>query len=323
MATSLPSDFKIVDSIFQMALTETLAQNADAFNAATNGAFSLDVPEAKTGFLERIAFHKAITDGAVSRRDITSISAATSIKLEQGEIVRPKLDRKIGPIDLTLASLTKIGSTVDGVSLTVGDQAAKGISLDMVNTGLGVAAQAMINLGSTAVYDGTAGTMTHAKLVEGLKLFGDRAKDIVCWVMHSKVAFDLLGLSISSGITNIADVAIMQGTTGALGRPILITDSADLILDTTTDQYYTLGLTAGGISAQFTEAANMTSTLVTGLENLVQRFQGEYAWNLGLKGYAWTTGTTSPSQAAVKTGSNWTKAATSLKDTAGVLIKTV
>ena len=62
---------------------------------------------------------------------------------------------------------------------------------------------------------------------------------------------------------------------------------------------------------------------VTGLENLVVRLQGEFAYNLGVKGFKWDTanGGANPSDAAVGTGTNWDAAVSSYKDYAGIVIQ--
>ena len=69
------------------------------------------------------------------------------------------------------------------------------------------------------------------------------------------------------------------------------------------------------------EERQVVSDLITGLENLVMRVQGEYAFNVGVKGYKWNT-TANPADAALATGANWTKVATSDKSTAGVMLIT-
>lgn len=49
--------------------------------------------------------------------------------------------------------------------------------------------------------------------------------------------------------------------------------------------------------------------------------QVDYTFGLSLKGYTWdeSNGGKSPSDAALATGTNWDKVATSIKHTAGVL----
>jgi hypothetical protein len=55
----------------------------------------------------------------------------------------------------------------------------------------------------------------------------------------------------------------------------------------------------------------------------VRRYQGEYAFNLGLKGYQYdvSNGGSNPDATALGTGSNWDANTTSIKDSAGVVLK--
>jgi hypothetical protein len=64
----------------------------------------------------------------------------------------------------------------------------------------------------------------------------------------------------------------------------------------------------------------MVAQTVTGLENLVIRLQGEYAINVGLRGFTWdtTNGGINPTAAALATAGNWDQTAASIKDLAGV-----
>jgi hypothetical protein len=72
-----------------------------------------------------------------------------------------------------------------------------------------------------------------------------------------------------------------------------------------------------------TETNDVVVDDVTGLEVLMTRLQGEFAYNLGVKGFKYDTanGGTNPNATAVGTGSNWDKAATYDKALAGVVIK--
>jgi hypothetical protein len=87
--------------------------------------------------------------------------------------------------------------------------------------------------------------------------------------------------------------------------------------------YHTLGLVQNAVVVEDSEETMMESQIITGLENLVVRLQGESAYNLGLKGFKWdvSNGGANPSDSAVGTGSNWDAVATSYKDWAGVVIK--
>jgi hypothetical protein len=325
MATTLASDFKLSDPVMQSGYVETLTQATDAFNGSSAGTIVMEAPQNKTGHYEREAFFKALTNGAVTRRDITSVSAVTPVKVEQTEIIRVKLNRKVGPIDLTLDAIRKIGSTVESISFAIGQQVAKAQLVEGLNSSLAALAAAIQNVGATMTYDGTASTLTHTNLVNGNALLGDRAGDIKCYVMHSKVYHDLMKQAIADKVTEVAGVTIMAGTVATLGRPVVVTDSASLLIDETTDKYLTLGLTPGAASLQMTEAMSLVNQLVTGNENLIQRFQGEYAMNLGLKGFTWdaTNGGANPDATALGTGTNWDKVMQSIKDCAGVCIKSL
>jgi len=65
---------------------------------------------------------------------------------------------------------------------------------------------------------------------------------------------------------------------------------------------------------------NMSTT--NGAENIKRTWQAQWSYNVGLKGYAWdkTNGGASPTNAALATGSNWDRYATSVKDLAGILV---
>ena len=102
-----------------------------------------------------------------------------------------------------------------------------------------------------------------------------------------------------------------------------MTDSTSLIAQLNSpdlNDYYTLGLVAGGVEVENSEEQEIMVQDVTGLENLVVRYQGEYAYNLGVKGFKWdvANGAANPSTSTLGTGTNWDTVFSSLKDRAGV-----
>lgn len=322
MAIGKASDFKIYEEQFFGGMNEVLMQNAEAFNAASLNTIQL-VPQRRKGNYEQESFFLEIAS-LVSRRDTTSTSDATDIAMTQGEFVGVKLNRKIGPVAQTLDAFKKISLDPQEMSFLVGQQTAKAVTVDYLTSTV----KALVaSLGGQAAvcydYSGS-GTLSHGVLASGLSKFGDAAKSVVCWVMHSKPFFDLVGQAISDKITNVADVVIHGGLPGALGRPVIVTDAADLKVSGSPDTYYTLGLVANGATVKESEEQNVVSDLITGKENLIMRVQGEYAFNLNLKGFAWdiTNGGSNPAAAAVATASNWDKVATDNKSLAGIRIKT-
>lgn len=322
MAIGTKSDFKIYQEEFFGGMTEVMMQNADAFNGASRNTIRLVTSRLK-GDYQKESFVKEIAS-LITRRDVTSVSAATDLKMEQNEIAGVKINRKIGPVANTRDSFRKIAEDPQVFSFLLGQQWGKAVMVDQVNTALKGCAAALSQT-SNVVYDysGT-GTVTHGVLATGLSKFGDNSKNILCWIMHSKAYYDLIKQSITDKITNVADVTIVEGTAATLGRPVVVIDSASLVVAGTPTKYVTLGLVDSGIVVTESEERDIVSDVVTGLENIVIRIQGEYAYNLRVKGYTWdyTNGGANPLDAAIATTSNWDSCVTDDKSRAGVYVLT-
>jgi len=325
MATGKASDFKIYEDQMRGGVVETLTQASNYFNAA-GGAIRLST-QSRRGQYAQESFFTNIAN-LVTRRDVTSVSAATDLALAMAEIISVKCKRKVGPIGQTLDAFKQVQMTAgtdQALSFLIGTQIAKAMEVDMLNNGLRAGVNALKNT-ADVYYDGSAGTMTASKLVSGLAKFGDSASNISAFVMHSKAYFDLVQNQIvpANNGEGAASATVYGGSPATLGRPVIVTDSASLLVDDSPDLYYTLALTANGIVVENSEEETMYSELVTGLENLVVRLQGEFAYNLGVKGYKWDMGNggANPTDAAIATAGYWDQAVTSYKDVAGVCIVT-
>jgi hypothetical protein len=317
------SDFTIYDLQYYSGITEVLLQNANVFNAASRNAIRI-VPQLVKGQFEKTTFMKNIAS-LITRRDPTSIAGVVDKSLSQGEHVSVKVNRKIGPVAHTKDSFRKIASTPEELSLILGQQAGAAIAIDYVDTAIR-SAVAATKSNPALIKNYATTTITHKKLLETMALFGDRASRIVCWVMHSRLYFDLVGQAIADKILNIADVAIAEGSTATLGKPTIISDSAALISlnepsSSASDTYHVLGLTEDAIQLKESEDRDAVLDPVTGLENLVLRWQGEYAFNIGLKGYAYATGAgANPTDATLASSANWSQVVTDDKDCLGVML---
>jgi hypothetical protein len=323
MTASTKDTFQIYHEQFHSGYTETLQQETEVFNAASRNAIRL-VTQNKLGDYEKQSFFTSISS-LVSRRDISSLDDASDLDLVQSELASVKLNRILGPIKKTLDSLKKIGSSQAEMSFVLGQQIAKAVLVDMVNSGIRALVASMSQ--TTAIvhdYSGT-GEITHTQLSVGKGKLGDAMNRILCWVMYSKVYSDLEQQALSDKITNVADGVINIGRLGALGIPVIIVDSAPLFVDGTPDKYYTLGLVEGAASVvESEERTIVTEGPITGKKNLFYRVQGEMAYNLGVKGYTYdySSGGANPLDAAIATSSNWDKVASDDKDGPGVIILT-
>lgn len=332
MAIGKASDFKVYNDQVRGAIVERLTQASAFFNQASNGAIVLS-SESLRGDYAYESFIQNIS-GIVSRRDTTSTATATSLIVAMEEFISVKLNRKIGPIDQTLDAFRKVlmkADSPEALSFLIGTQVAKAMEVEMLNTALRCVRAALLTQADNTYEEPSSGTITSATINNGLFKFGDAVNQLGVLVMHSAVAKDLIGYQInpSNNGDNIAGVVVQGANPATFGRPIIITDSTALIVDAGTSSvpdnvYHTLALVPGAVAAENSESEHVVYEEVTGLENLVARLQGEYAYNIGVKGFKWdvANGGANPNDTALGTGSNWDKVATDKKDLAGVVIKT-
>jgi hypothetical protein len=309
---------------------ETLVQNTEAFNAQSRGCIRMTTNQ-KPGHFDYEAFFKN-TSGLINRRDIAAVTSVTDNSLTQDEFVKVKLNRRIGPVAQTLDSFRKIGSQagVNSLSFLIGTQIAKAQIAGWLNDALLATRAHLVTAASATVYeDDTAAAITSGGLVDAMAKFGDAAERIGLWVMHSKAYFDLVKDQMTNyKLDTIAGAIFAEPTPRTFNRPVLVTDSSSLVVAdgvaAGVDAYYTLGLTAGAVTIEQTEEQLIHAELITGLENIVVRLQGEYAWNLGLKGAKWdvANGGLNPDATALGTATNWDVVMADRRDLAGVCLAT-
>lgn len=325
MAIGKETDFKIYPEQFFGGMTEAVAQNLQGFNDSGAGTMVLTSQNVK-GDYEKESY-MSLLSGAVSRRDPTSTTTVSDIALTQGEFVRIKLNRRLGPIAQTLDSWKKIALDPMEMSFRVGAQFAQLKLQEMLNTAILCTDTA---LAAVAGLNYTTGTLTptdllsYTGLVKGMAKRGDQAGDIAAWVMHSKPFYDLVGQAITDKIFGVANIAIYQGTIATLGKPCIVTDSPSLfnVTGSGSTVYHTLGLVRGASLVEESEEQDIMSQMITGAENLAMRVQGEYAYNVGVRGstYNLAGGGNNPTSTTLGTTSNWVQQLTSIKQLAGVRV---
>lgn len=315
----------IYPELVHSGISETLVQNSAAFNGASRGAIRL-VPARRQGDFAQTSFFKNVAN-LIERRAVTGSPdnpAVTPKTLPGDEFISVKLNRRIGPVDATLDAFKKLGRepNMEVVSFGLGEQVAKAQQLEWLNDGLTAVVSGIANQGSLLVTRSPEQTLDSDMLVDGLAAFGDAASRIVIWVMHSKVYFDLVKSQFAANIDGVSNFNIATGTPITLNRPVLVTDSTDLVNGSI---YTTLGLTEDAVVIEESETPFIHNEIISGNENLVVRLQGEYAYNLGLRGLAWdiTNGGINPDNAALGTGTNWDSVMDDVKDLPGVAIQSL
>lgn len=319
MAAGTRTDFKVYNEEFYGGMYEALAQNTAAFNAGTNGAMVLTARNIKGDF-EKESNLKRVAGGIIRRRDPSSIGDVADKKVEQGEQVGVKVNRGIGPVAQTLDSWKKIAADPSEFSLKLGRMTGEEKLQEMVNTALACLEAAIRNNAPMVVTK--AATVLHTDLVDGLATYGDAGQNVICWAMHSISFFQLFKQQITDKVYGSHNLAIYSASVATLNRPVLVIDAPALLNVGTPNTYSLLGLTAGAIEIAESEDESIESEVVTGKENLLMRVQGEYAFNVKMKGYTWdvANGGLNPTDAALATGSNWDLHVGDNKLTAGCAI---
>lgn len=324
MSIGLASDFQIYNEQFIGGFVETIQQEVDGFNAASAGAIRLAV-DGHLGDYDRETFYDVIAN-LITRRDTTSNAAVTDLAVTTDEFIGVKRNYKIGPVAQALDAWRKIGKDQGEMSFVLGTQVAQALPQYMIESCL-MALEGKLDSVAALEEDDTAATITTTGMVDALANVGDKSSNIVAWVMHGKVWHDLLSNQITNAIYRANGVAIMQGTPATLERPVFVTDSASLVetdgVSSGIDAYSTLGLFAGAASGTVSEPPTTVMDLVSGLENIVYRYQGEGAYTVRLRGCEWNTAAgVNPTDATLATGSNWTTQVADTKLLPGVILKT-
>lgn len=329
MAASLASNMKVYDNFAAGRTNEILAQFGDIFNAASNGAVKLSTKTAKGNYAYE-SFFANLGATLAARRDNTSVTAQTDTALTQDEHVKVKLSRKIKPVSTTRDAWLKAFGSISQAEFSdvLGEQVANIMQLEMVNSVLLAVRAALKQQTASYVTQSSLGSMTTDVLVSSLEAMGDRANRVVCWFMHSAAYYDLVRNQIGANITNVSDFNIATASPVTLNRPVIITDSSALVTQINSpdlNNYFTLGLTPDAITVENSEEQYITFQEVTGLENLIIRMQGEYAYTVGLKGFKWdvSNGGANPDATALALGTNWDTHFTDVKDRAGVAAMTL
>lgn len=301
------------------ATIETVAQMVEKFNAASAGGIQLSTEGFGGDFMMKSMFSSLHAAQRRVDRYATNTSASGTA-LAQLQLNTVKVAGGFGPIEWEPAQLTWVGDNESAAVALISQNLAEAILKDMLNSGIASAIAAMENVGSTVVYDtNTSRELTYADINSAHALFGDMSQLIVCNVMDGTSYHALIG----QNLTNTAQLFQAGNVTvvDILGKRIVVTDAPALreTPDTTSSDIKVLGLVAGGVVVH--DAGDLVTNIETsnGSQRIKTTMQADYTFGLGLKGYSWNSSVKSPTDAELTTGSNWTKTATSVKHTAGVV----
>ena len=318
------SDLAVYSEYAYSSMTEVLRQKIDLFNTATGGAIQLRAA-AHQGDYSDVAFFAKIS-GLVRRRNSYGSGSVAEKNLAHLVDTMVKVAAGTPPVRLDPGQFKWIQQNPEVAGAALGQQLAVDTMADMLNVGLG-ASYAALSAQTAVVYDATGNTspentLSFGNLNNGQAKFGDQASTISAWVMHSKPMFDLYGknLTNSASLFTYGNINVMRDPFGKL---LVMTDSQNLVIAGTPNNYAVLGLVPGAVIIDQNNDYTANEEAKNGDENIIRTFQAEWSYNVGVKGFAWdkANGGKSPNDAALLTATNWDKYATSHKDLAGVVVK--
>lgn len=318
------TDMKVFNDFLYQAITETIDQQVELFNAASGGTILLTSKRNVGDFAQKASF-KSIS-GLIRRRDSYGTGNVSAVALQMLQTSSVKVAGGTPPISFEPQQFSWIQQNPEMAAVIIGEQFAQGLLQDYLNSGLAAARAAFINVGSTVTYTvPSSGKTTLNALNRGAQKFGDRAQAIQAWVMHSTPQHDLFDAALTN-TAQLFEFGTVQVRQDGFGRRYVVTDSPSLTGTSgspATSDFYTLGLVQNAIVIEDNNDFFANTETSNGTENILRTWQAEYTFNESLKGYTWdtTSGGKSPTDAELATGTNWDKTATSIKDTAGVVVK--
>lgn len=318
------SDLEVFSEYAYTTMTEILDYKVNLFNAATQGGLTL-TNAAMQGDYSTTA-HWAKINGLVRRRNAYGSGTVAAKDLAMLTRTSVKVAAGTPPVNIDPGMLKWIQKSPEEAGAVIGRQLAPDTMADMLSVAVNAYLAALGQV-TALVHDGTASTPDLRMLNQGAAKFGDRAQDIMCWLMHSKNQFDIYDVALqnSAGLFQFGNVRVVQD---GFGRPLVVSDVPALVetdgVGAGTDKYNILGLTNGAVIVE--QGNEYTSNVETknGDENILRTWQAEWVYQVGVKGFEWdkASGGPSPTDAALSTATNWDRYATYDKDLAGVIIET-
>ena len=330
MAIGTLNDVILYQAQFQTGLYETVSQAVNAFNAASAGTIILETAFHRGHFLQEAFF---LLGDTLTTRVLSSVADVSDSKLSEGELVSPKVNWRDGPVAGTYDQFKKIGDTPERLAFVLGQQAGAKLAQKMISSVTATLKGLFYTTDSAfgaCQYDshgvGTAGVdnvITYKNLVRAQSIYGDAGNRIAAWLMDGASYFKLAEGALGITLDTVAGIQIAAGSVHTMGKPVIITDSPYLRVEANSlsnDRSLVYGLVPSALRVAISEDMNVEIQTITGKANLITRYQSEGAYTVSVKGAKWSTATVNPTDAALATKTNWTKAATSIKDGPGVLL---
>jgi hypothetical protein len=233
------SDLAVFSEYAYQAMTETVTQQIELFNAASRNTIMLSSAFHQGDYSEE-AFFKKIS-GLVRRRNAYGSGTVAAKDLQHLTDTMVKVAAGTPPVNVPPGQFNWIKMNPETAGAAMGQQLAGDLMADMLNTAI-MGAQAALSGQAALIYDATADTtktLNARALNKGAGKFGDRSSDIAAWVVHSTPLTDFHdnALQNSEQLFTYGTVNVMSDP---FGRVFVISDVPSLVVTGTPNVYYTM-----------------------------------------------------------------------------------
>lgn len=295
--------------------TQLVQENLNVWNAASGGTMILGSAVQMKDLIETLSW--GLISGLVVERNAFAPAGTPADKKVMAQLLANtvRLDGRVGPLVITSGMLSKLNAGVGEIASVVSAQAAQGMIENYVKLGLG-AAKAAISSGAFAGAVTTQVAPTAGgRIPVGAKFptlidfelatvpFGDQAGAIKTWFMSGAQFTYFKAFGVLANTEVLFKIDNVRIETDASGRRFVITDAPGL-------GDSVVGLSQAGIVVN-ADALTMASATPLGGENIEHILQGEFSYDVAVKGYklkasaTGTAGSQSFQQATLLNSANW------------------
>ena len=312
------SDMAVFNQYFMPAIAEKYSQMIDKFNGASAGTLTLSSAGFDGDYLQESFYKEIFSAGRrVDRNAANAAQAATP--LLQAQLNTVKVAGGFGPVLFEPSQMTWLRKPTQEGIVIASEQFAQSLMADQLNTliaslvaAIGNNAGVVNDVSGGAVLTQSALNNTHAK-------FGDMSQMLTGQIMSGSAYHDLIGEALDNGARLFSSDTVT--VVDILGKAVIVTDAPALTTAGVPNVHSVLSLASG--AGVVTDGSDVVTNIDTtnGKNRIETTMQADYTFGVGIKGYSWdiANGGSSPTDAALATGTNWDKVLSSNKHTAGVL----
>lgn len=276
----------VFDQQVSTSATKVIEANLNLFNSATNGALLMGNSASLGDWVERTFW---AAQQIVRRRNAYGTGKLTPTELAQALERAIKIDGGTLPLKVTPALMDRLGKTPKEAAAVMGQQVALQMIEDYLSVGLGAfmaATPAALNYDFTAQTGGELPKIRN--LIKASGQLGDASNRLACWVMSGATYNDMLSEDVLINAQNLFKFETINVLEDGLGRRFVVTDAVAALDAPTADatpkqRARVLGLMPGAVTIT-TRPLQMYSQAILGEENVYELMQGEYNFDLALKG---------------------------------------